>query len=173
MTYFDAQTEIKRENDEHEANKIRKFESGATRSPLGNKLQLEGYLNPLVIKRFGEYMKKHQTDSAGNQREADNWQLGMGRDSHIDSKHRHDLDLWLHHRGYADRADEPLEEALCAIMFNTMGYLLDVLKEKRDSSLSSTKQVFKVQCMVCHRMNNDSTPPNQCCIPRNMMHTPV
>ena len=107
---------------------VRTFESGATRSPLGNKPQYEGYLNPLVIKRFGEYMLKHQTDSAGNRRDADNWQLGMGRDSHIDSKMRHDLDLWLHHRGFADRADESLEDSLCAIMFNTMGYLLDVLK---------------------------------------------
>lgn len=150
--------------------KIRTFESGATRSPLGNKLQLEGYLNPLVIKRFGEYMKKHQTDSAGNQREADNWQAGLGRKSLMDSKMRHDMDLWLHHRGYSDRADEPLEEALCAIMFNTMGYLLDVLKEKDNTP---TKQSFLLSCSICGAIYGDTDMMKSCCTPLNRILTPI
>jgi hypothetical protein len=147
--------------------KIRQFESGATRSPLGNKPQYEGYLNPLVIKRFGEYMLKHQTDSAGNRREADNWQAGLGRESLIDSKHRHDMDLWLHHRGYGYAAEEPLEDALCAIMFNTMGYLLDVLKE-RDSKNTRTKLV----CSVCDT-EFPLGPPKECCYIETLTKVPA
>ncbi len=109
----------------------RDFPTGATRSPLGDKPQYEGYLSPLVIKRFGEYMLKHQTDSAGERRAADNWQRGIPLDSLMDSKWRHDMDLWLHHRGHPDEAVEPLEDALCAIIFNTSAYLLQVLSKPR------------------------------------------
>ena len=110
---------------------IREFETGATRSPLGDKPQYEGYLHPLVIKRFGEYMKLHQTDSAGGQREPDNWQKGITKDSYMDSLLRHQVDVWLHHRGCGEEAAEQLEEALCAMMFNVMGYLFEELKEKK------------------------------------------
>lgn len=110
---------------------LRRFATGATRSPLGNKPQYEGYLNPLVLKRFAEYMKKHQTQSDGQQREADNWQKGIPLDSLHDSKVRHDLDVWLHHRGYESEATENLQESLCACLFNTMAILLQVLQKER------------------------------------------
>lgn len=114
---------------------IRTFETGATRSPLGDKLQYEGYLNPLVIKRFGEYMKKHQTQSDGQQRAADNWQLGIPPDSLIDSAWRHFMDWWLHHRGYHDEAAEDLQESLCALIFGAMAYLkADMEKQGRGKS---------------------------------------
>lgn len=108
---------------------IRTFETGATRSPLGEKLQFEGYLNPLVLKRFAEYMRKHQTDSAGNQRDADNWQRGLPKDSLIDSFARHFFDVWLHHRGYASEATEDLQESLCALIFGAMAYLKADMEE--------------------------------------------
>ena len=110
---------------------IRTFASGATRSPLGDKPQYEGYLNPLVIKRYGEYMRKHQTASDGSQRAADNWQSGLPLDGCIDSAWRHFMDWWLHHREYSEQAAEPLEEALCAIMFNVMSYMKTVLEQKQ------------------------------------------
>ena len=108
---------------------VRTFESGATRSPLGDKLQYEGYLNPMVLKRFAQYMKKHQTQSDGQQRDADNWQKGIPVNSLMDSKLRHDMDMWLYHRGYIDEMEEDIEEALCAIMFNTMAYLKFVMSK--------------------------------------------
>lgn len=112
---------------------VRVFSSGATRSPLGNKPQYEGYLNPLVIKRFGEYMLKHQIQANGERRAADNWQQGGGipKESLMDSGWRHFQDVWLHHRGYEKEAAEPLEEALCGLLFNTMAYLKHVLEERR------------------------------------------
>jgi hypothetical protein len=107
----------------------RVFDTGATRSPLANKPQYEGYLSPLVLKRFGEYMLKHQTQADGQRRDADNWQKGIPPASLMDSKTRHDMDVWLHHRGYSDAATEPMEEALCAVMFNTMAMLLAELEK--------------------------------------------
>jgi hypothetical protein len=111
-------------------NNLRKFETGATRSPMGDKLQYEGFLNPLVLKRFAEYMHKNKVQADGSIRAADNWQKGIPRASLIDSGTRHFLDWWLQHRGYSKQADESLEEALCGVMFNAMAYLLDVLTEK-------------------------------------------
>ena len=115
---------------EKAAENIRQFASGATRAPLGDKLQYEGYINPLVLQRFAQYMKKHQVQSDGTQRAADNWQAGIPKDSLIDSATRHYLDWWLHHRKYPHQAVEPLEDALCAVMFNAMAYLLSTLSEK-------------------------------------------
>ena len=105
---------------------VRIFQSGATRSPLGDKLQYEGYLNPLVLKRFAEYMKRHQTQSNGEQREADNWQQGIPLDSLMDSMMRHYMDVWLYHRGYVKEMSETIEESLCALIFNAMAYLKGV-----------------------------------------------
>lgn len=106
---------------------MRTFDTGATRSPLGDKPQYEGYLNPLVLKRFGEYMLKHQTQADGQRREPDNWQKGIPPKSLMDSKMRHDMDVWLHHRGYNYAATEPMQEALCGVLFNTMAMLLHEL----------------------------------------------
>lgn len=108
---------------------IRVFTTGATRSSLGDKPQYEGYINPLVIKRFGEYMLKHQIQSDGQRRNADNWQKNIDMASLYDSKTRHDMDVWLHSRGYHAEAAEPLEEALCACLFNTMALLKQVLEQ--------------------------------------------
>lgn len=113
------------------ADDIRTFDTGATRSPLGDKLQYEGYLSPLVLQRFAQYMRKHQVQSDGNVRPADNWQKGIPLESLIDSGTRHYMDWWLHHRGYNGNACEPIEEALCALMFNVMAYLKHVMEVDR------------------------------------------
>jgi hypothetical protein len=107
----------------------RVFDTGATRSPLGTKPEYAGFISPLVIKRFGEYMHKHRTQADGKVRSADNWQKNIDMDSLNDSKIRHDMDIWLHSRGYSEEAAEPLEEALCACMFNTMAILKQVLEQ--------------------------------------------
>ncbi len=105
---------------------IRQFSTGATRDTDKNKIDLEGFLDPIVLERFGEYMLKHQIQSDGSLRTSDNWKKGIPKDSYMKSLFRHFLDLWKEHRGYKSRGG--LEEALCAIMFNTMGYLFEVLK---------------------------------------------
>jgi hypothetical protein len=54
----------------------------------------------------------------------------MPKSAYMKSLWRHFLDLWMFHRGYKGRED--IEEALCAIMFNTQGYLYEILKEKEE-----------------------------------------
>jgi len=107
---------------------IREFDTGATRSPLQDKLQYEGFFSPLVLRRRAQYMHKHRIQSDGNVRTADNWQNGMPLDSYIDSGTRHFMDWWLHHRGQGTKAEEPIEDAICALMFNLEGYLHEILK---------------------------------------------
>lgn len=114
--------------------KVRKFESGATRDQDNDKLDYEGFFSPLVLKRYAEYMNKHRYQSDGSLRDSDNWQKLFG-EHHLDvcmkSKMRHDMDLWLYHRGFSDESREDVEDACCAIIFNTMAYLFKVLKDKR------------------------------------------
>ena len=105
---------------------MRKFTTGATRDEDTTKPDYEGFISPIVIKRFGEYMNKHRIQADGAVRDSDNWQRGIPKDAYIKSLLRHIMDLWLEHRGYKSR--EGVEDALCAIMFNSMGYLHEVLK---------------------------------------------
>lgn len=107
---------------------MRKFETGATRNDDADKYDFEGFLSPLVIQRFGQYMHKHRLQADGTLRDSDNWQKGIPKSAYIKSAFRHFHDWWLEHRGYPSR--EGLEDALCALLFNVSGYLHELLKEK-------------------------------------------
>jgi hypothetical protein len=113
---------------------MRTFEGGATRDGADNKNNYAGFLSPLVIRRFGDFMRVHQTQKDGKLRSADNWKSGMGTRTFLESNFRHFVDLWTIDEGYAaidfDGNEVDLEEALCASMFNTMGYLHEVLEAK-------------------------------------------
>jgi hypothetical protein len=112
--------------------RVRAFETGATRDVEDHKNDYEGFLNPLVIRAFGDYMHKHRVQSDGNLRPSDNWQKGMDQDAYMKSMYRHFLDVWTLHRGYVatdfDGNIVELQEALCALMFNVMGYLYEELR---------------------------------------------
>ena len=110
------------------AKTIRTFNTGATRDSEEGKNDYEGFLSPLVIKRYGDYMTKHRKQSDGSLRSSDNWQKGIPKEAYIKSAWRHFLDLWREHRGNKSR--EVIEEALCALIFNIQGYLHEILKEK-------------------------------------------
>ena len=51
-------------------NNMRQFETGATRNNDTSNLDYEGFLSPLVIKRFGEYMHKHRLQADEKIRES-------------------------------------------------------------------------------------------------------
>ncbi len=108
---------------------MRKFTTGATRDDDKNKLDFEGFLSPLVIERFGEYMNKHRKQSDGKLRDSDNWQKGIPQDAYMKSGFRHFIDWWKEHRGLLTK--DGIEEALCALLFNVMGYLHEILKRKK------------------------------------------
>lgn len=109
---------------------VRHFETGATRDSDIAKYDYEGFISPLVVKRFGEYMHKHRLQSDGKLRDSDNWQRGIPKDAYMKSAWRHFLDWWLHHRSCSQAANECLEDALCALLFNGMGYLHEVLSHR-------------------------------------------
>ena len=116
---------------------IRKFKSGATRDTDEGKYDYEGFFSPIVVERYGQYMHKHRKQSDGSLRTSDNWQKGIPVEAYIKSAWRHFLDIWFIHRGYKrfdkQRNEEILmEEALCALLFNVMGYLYEVLKNKHN-----------------------------------------
>ena len=106
---------------------MRKFKTGATRDLDENKFDYEGFLSPLVIKRFGEYMHKHRQQADGKLRDSDNWQKGIPQDAYIKSAFRHFMDWWSEHRGH--KSTEGLEDALMAMLFNIMGYAHETLKQ--------------------------------------------
>jgi hypothetical protein len=107
---------------------IRKFDTGATRDTSSDKLCFDGFLSPSVLRRFAEYMHKNRVQSDGSLRDPDNWQKGIPLSAYIDSGWRHFFDWWGETRGL--RSEDGLEDALCGLMFNVMGYLHEVLKEK-------------------------------------------
>jgi hypothetical protein len=109
--------------------KIRQFDSGATRDTNDGKLDYEGFLSPLVLKRYAKYLHKHRTQSDGNLRDSDNWQKGIPLAVYMKSKWRHFMSTWLVHRGWSK---EDIEESLCAEIFNTSGYLHEMLRQKEE-----------------------------------------
>ena len=114
---------------------IRKFETGATRDTDAGKPDYEGFLSPVVLERYGEYMNKHRVQSDGSLRASDNWQAHFGADHFsvcMKSLLRHVMDLWKEHRGLGSR--DGIEDALMAVLFNTMAYADKYLKDKRQKS---------------------------------------
>jgi len=110
---------------------VRTFgEDGATRDDDTDKADFEGFLSPLVIEAYGEYMMHHQVQADGNLRNSDNWQAGIPRSVYIKSAFRHFVDLWKEERGLPSR--DGIDEALGGLLFNIMGYWFETLKE-RDS----------------------------------------
>ena len=108
--------------------KIRSFDTGATRDQDTSKLDYEGFLSPLVITRYAEYMHKNRVQADGTLRASDNWQKGIPLDSYMKSGFRHFKDWWDNHRGL--QARELVEDAICALLFNACGYLHETLKNR-------------------------------------------
>lgn len=117
---------------------MREFETGATRDSSHGKPDYEGYLSPLVLAAFGEYMLRHQ-ETANGPRESDDWQRGIPMDVYMKSLLRHVFALWALHRG--EESSETVEDSACAILFNTQGYLLEHLKQKKSSGRVASKRI--------------------------------
>lgn len=109
---------------------VRIFETGAMRDTDEGKLDYEGFLSPLALRRFAEYMHKNRKMADGSIRESDNWQRGWSQDVYMKSMFRHFMETWSAHRGVGD---VPIEEALCGLFFNVQGYLHQLLKEQDDA----------------------------------------
>lgn len=112
---------------------MRTFETGATRDDDADKLDYEGFLSPIALERYAEYMHQHRVQADGELRDSDNWQRGMTTECYMKSMFRHFVDVWHLHRGYSryDSSGRPVcrEEALCALLFNVFGFLHETVKE--------------------------------------------
>lgn len=105
----------------------RQFDTGATRDTDDDKLDYEGFISPKVLQRYAGYMHECRLRNipAGQTiRASDNWQKGIPREQYMKSLVRHTIDAWIEH----DHDSKASEELLCAIMFNTMGYLFELLE---------------------------------------------
>ena len=115
---------------------LRTFETGATRDTAEGKLDYEAFLSSPVLVRYAEYMHKCRHQSDGTLRDGDNWQKGMLRSAFMKSAWRHFMTWWSIHRGKEVDGVQMrlrravLEEALCALLFNVMGYLHEVLLDR-------------------------------------------
>lgn len=112
---------------------VRTFSTGAKRSADAGRVDPEGFLSPLVIQRFSEYLDKHRAMPDGSYRESDNWQKGMPLATYMKGGWRHFLHWWTRHRGFPvtdPQAAPNIEEDLCALIFNAQGYLHELLKER-------------------------------------------
>ncbi len=104
----------------------RTFDTGATRDTEDGKLDYEGFLSPLALQRYAEYMHEHRVQKDGTLRDADNWQAGIPLDVYAKSEWRHHMEFWSLHRGVGEG---DIEASICATIFNLFGYLHEVLKD--------------------------------------------
>jgi hypothetical protein len=99
-------------------NKVRVFETGATRDTDEGKLDFEGFLSPRALKVYAEYMHKHRLQSDGNLRDSDNWQKGIPSEQCLKSMWRHLFEVWAISRGM--ECKETMKDSLCGVIFNAM-----------------------------------------------------
>jgi hypothetical protein len=122
-----------------QAPKMQQFDTGATRSDDTNKPDPEGFLSPVVLEAYMEYMQEHRVQDDGKVRESDNWQKGMPLNKYMKSLWRHFFQLWQLHRGHTPKPElragvlVPVtkKSACVGVMFNVMGYLHVLLTEQR------------------------------------------
>ena len=106
---------------------MREFDTGALRDIETGKLDYEAFFSPEVLRAFAIYMDFNRRLPDGRERAGDDWQKGIPLDVYMKSATRHFMDVWLAHRDY------PISDgrvwALLGLMFNTMGYLHEHMKQ--------------------------------------------
>lgn len=132
---------------------IREFATGASRDTDAGKLDLEGFLSPLVLERYGQYMHEHRKLPDGSYRDADNWQKGIPHAAYMKSGWRHFFDWWKEHRGIA--TGDGIENALCALIFNASGYLHERIKARQPEVISHARAAEILRDMTIARIEAD------------------
>lgn len=107
----------------------RVFETGATRDAADDKLDFDGFISPLVLQCFAEYMHANRKRPDGSIRDSDNWQLGIPLPQYRKSLWRHFFSFWKDHR----LANKVNRTDACGILFNTMGMLHEDLKAELET----------------------------------------
>jgi hypothetical protein len=114
---------------------MRTFDTGATRDGEDGKLDYEGFLSPLALEVYAEFMNANRVQADGQLRDSDNWQKGIPIESYRKSLLRHVFAAWKLWRGYRSIDErgraQNLTDELCAILFNTQGLLHEMVKAER------------------------------------------
>ena len=140
---------------------MRKFETGATRNVDDSKFDYEGFLSPIALRAFAEYMHKNRVQADGNLRASDNWQKGIPLDSYMKSMYRHFFSVWENHRGIM--SDEDMVTSLSALMFNVQGYLHEYIKGKK----------INMQDVYIDRIDKSNMPIESKLIMHDIITTPL
>lgn len=111
---------------------MRNFETGATRDSDENKYDYEGFLAPSVVEAYAAYMHKNRVQTDGKLRDSDNWQKGIPKSAYMKSMWRHFFAVW---KGYRNGA--PIQEELCALLFNVQGLLFEILRDQERVDLAN------------------------------------
>jgi len=102
------------------------FSTGASRDGDTDKLDYEGFISPVVLRRYAEFMHDCRKLPDGKIRDGDNWQKGIPITRYIKSLIRHTNEFWL-----IWRKEQKVDQTLaCAVMFNIMGLLFEALEEE-------------------------------------------
>jgi len=112
---------------------MRQFESGATRDANDHPDKPSYYkgLSPIVLREYVKYIGRHRTMSDGSKRDWDNWKNGIPIDVYMDGLLRHVMAVWLIQQGfksYDNNGEVSLKDSLNGILFNTIGFLHEILK---------------------------------------------
>lgn len=122
---------------------MRKFDTGATRDTDVGKLDFDGFLSPLALERFAQYMDKHRHTPNGL-RDSDNWQKGIPLPVYRKSFLRHCFEAWKLGRTGAMVGDA-IEELLCAVMFNLQGWLHEAVKARQEMAAADATDAARAQ----------------------------
>jgi hypothetical protein len=115
------------------------FATGATRAASDDKPDYEGFLSPLVLEAYGQFMHYNRELEDGSKRASDNWQLGIPNANYTKSAFRHFMAWWKWHRLEDSKRHifvtihgvrETIVWALCAVIFNASGYLHNLLAQE-------------------------------------------
>lgn len=93
--------------------------------------QRKSGISALVLEEYAGYLNKHRVMTDGTLRESDNWKKGIPDSVYAKSLYRHLLAALKDHQGLqvADNHGKvTLEDSLCGIIFNAMGWLHEILK---------------------------------------------
>lgn len=123
---------VAKNTSETSAGEIRKFDTGATRDTTEGKLDYRKALSPIVLQRYVQYLDAHRKQPDGSMRDFDNWKQGIPIEAYFEGLGRHDMAVWLLHDGFPaedNHGPVTLEDTLCAIIFNSTGWLHELLKK--------------------------------------------
>jgi hypothetical protein len=113
----------------------RVFDTGATRDTVEGKLCYAKALSFRVLRRYVEYLGSHRQLPDGSIRDWDDWKKGIPQEDYKDSMLRHAFDAKLLSDGVPvsdNHGPCNIEDLLCAVMFNAMGWLREILIRKPD-----------------------------------------